>query len=143
MRSKAPLALMEQLIMVLVFALAAALCLRAFAAADSQSRRQALRDGAAVQGQSMAEVLKSCGGDLARAAQRYGGTASEEGWVCLFDGAWRQTEDPAQALCRVEATPGAGAPGLGRAQVSGWAAGEAEALFTLSVAWQEEVDGLG
>ena len=31
MRSKSPLALMEQVIMVLVFALAAALCLRVFA----------------------------------------------------------------------------------------------------------------
>lgn len=31
MRSKAPLALMEQMVMVLVFALAAALCLQAFA----------------------------------------------------------------------------------------------------------------
>ena len=31
MRSKAPLALMEQMVMVLVFALAAALCLQSFA----------------------------------------------------------------------------------------------------------------
>ena len=38
MRSKAPLALMEQMVMVLVFALAAALCLQAFALADRISR---------------------------------------------------------------------------------------------------------
>ena len=46
MKSKAPLALMEQIIMVLVFALAAALCLRTFALSDRMSREGELRDGA-------------------------------------------------------------------------------------------------
>ena len=46
MRSKAPLALMEQMVMVLVFALAAALCLQAFALADRISRQNAERDQA-------------------------------------------------------------------------------------------------
>ena len=41
MKSKAPLALMEQLVMVLVVALAAALCLQAFTLADQISRRNA------------------------------------------------------------------------------------------------------
>ena len=39
MKSRAPLALMEQTVMVLVFALAAALCLRAFVLADGISRQ--------------------------------------------------------------------------------------------------------
>ena len=38
------LPLMEELVMTLVFALAAAICLRAFALADGISRRSALRD---------------------------------------------------------------------------------------------------
>ena len=38
MRSKAPLALVEQTLMILVFALAAALCLQAFVRADRLSR---------------------------------------------------------------------------------------------------------
>lgn len=37
-RSKAPLALMEQIIMILVFALASAVCLQAFVYADRLSR---------------------------------------------------------------------------------------------------------
>ena len=39
MRSKAPLILMEQMVMLLVFALAAALCLQAFVKSDSLSSR--------------------------------------------------------------------------------------------------------
>ena len=45
MRSKAPLALMEQMVMVLVFALAAALCLQAFALADRISRQELPGEG--------------------------------------------------------------------------------------------------
>ena len=46
MKSKAPLALMEQLVMVLVFALAAALCVQAFFASDRMSRQGEARDRA-------------------------------------------------------------------------------------------------
>ena len=45
MRSRAPLALMEQTVMVLVFALAAALCLRAFALADGFTATLRAADG--------------------------------------------------------------------------------------------------
>ena len=38
-RSKAPLAMMEQMVMLLVFALAAALCLQAFVKSDGMSKR--------------------------------------------------------------------------------------------------------
>ena len=48
MRSKAPLVLMEQAVMVLVFALAAALCLRAFVWSDQLSRQNEARDRAPV-----------------------------------------------------------------------------------------------
>ena len=65
MRSKAPLALMEQMIMVLVFALAAALCLRVFVSADSSSQQRELRDRALTEGQSMAELTKANSGNLA------------------------------------------------------------------------------
>ena len=63
MRSKAPLVLMEQLVMVLVFALAAALCVQVFVLSDQTSRNYAARDRAAVAAQNAAEQLKGCGGD--------------------------------------------------------------------------------
>lgn len=140
MRSKAPLALMEQMIMVLVFALAAALCLRAFAAADALSREKEARDRAITEGQSMAEIYKSAAGDAPLAAARYGGRAGTEGWVCLFDGAWALTGDPGEAVYRLEVVPQAGEPGLGTAQVSGTRVKDGLSLFSFPVAWQEEVD---
>ena len=46
MRSKAPLVMMEQMVMLLVFALAAALCLQAFVQSDLLSKDIASRDRA-------------------------------------------------------------------------------------------------
>lgn len=62
MKSKAPLALMEQLVMILVFALAAALCLRAFAYSYNISSQDRIRDAAMLQVQNIAEEVKACGG---------------------------------------------------------------------------------
>lgn len=59
MRSKASLFLMEQLVMILVFALAAALCLRLFAATQEISLETAHRDKAVVIAQNGAELLKA------------------------------------------------------------------------------------
>ena len=44
MRSKAPLVMMEQMVMLLVFALAAALCLQAFVKSDQLSQQGEVRD---------------------------------------------------------------------------------------------------
>lgn len=59
MRSKASLSLMEQLMMVLVFALCAALCLRVFAGARQISEETARCDDAVVIAQNAAEMLKA------------------------------------------------------------------------------------
>ena len=59
MKSKAPLALMEQLVMILVFALAAALCMQVFVRAQEISLETARRDEAVVLAQNGAELLKA------------------------------------------------------------------------------------
>lgn len=59
MRSKASLFLMEQLVMLLVFALAAALCLNVFVRANEISLQTARRDEAVRMAQNAAEMLKS------------------------------------------------------------------------------------
>lgn len=68
MRSKAPLAMMEQMVMILVFALAAALCLQAFVQSDQMSKESEERDRALAEAQSAAEVIQYTGGDFQRAA---------------------------------------------------------------------------
>lgn len=61
MKSKATLFLMEQLVMVLVFALAAALCLGVFARADEMAEQITKRDEAVNLACNAAELLKATG----------------------------------------------------------------------------------
>ena len=59
MRSKSPLTLIELIIMIAVFALAAALCLRAFVWADLKSADNQERDRAVILAASTAEEIKA------------------------------------------------------------------------------------
>ena len=86
MKSKSPLVMLEQLIMILVFALAAALCLQAFALADGQSKNSAARDIAMLEVQRAAEIIKHCGGDITEAAAILECEAGENGLEYKADG---------------------------------------------------------
>ena len=142
MRSKSPLALMEQLVMVLVFALAAALCLRAFVLADQTSRHHADVDRAVLLCQNAAETLKATGLPMAEAQEKarsqMGGFREQGVWYILYDENWQQTEDAEQAayaLC-AQGVP-TDVEGLWKAEVwaDTWADGKV--LFSIPVVWQE------
>lgn len=146
MKSKAPLAMMEQLVMVLVFALAAALCLRAFLWSDSHSRQNAARDRACLEAQNAAELIKHTDGDtaekLSAAAEALGGSYAQGLlWVDYHEDWTPTTEDGAYRLT-AQGIP-SGTPGLGMATVQVTTGGnvdeELTVLFQLEVAWQEEV----
>lgn len=123
MTDKAPLALLEQILMLLIFALAAVLCLQAFLRSDTASREIALRDEAMLCTQSAAEVVKACRGDLHDAAAILGGTV--EGSV------WRAEYERMTLTATVEVSSGY----LGQAQLTATSGGRT--LLTLPVAWQE------
>lgn len=124
MRSKTPLALMEQAVMLLVFALAAALCVQVFVYADQTSRQQEARDRAVLEAQNAAEALKG-GGNVTQQA---------------YDEAWQPTEGAAAYRLTVEYTDG-GDPCLWTAEVTVSTA-EGDILFSLPVAGQRrEVRG--
>ena len=126
MRSKAPLVLMEQLVMVLVFALAAALCVQVFVLSDQTSRSHEARDRAVVAAQNAAEQLERCGGD-------WNGSM----WGVSYDKAWQMCEDQSQAAYHVLVTPVESSRDLlGQAQVAVYTA-EGDVLFSIPVAWQE------
>jgi len=138
MRSKAPLAMMEQLVMVLVFALAAALCLQVFVLSDMTSRRNEARDRAVLEAQNTAEKLKSLRGDFTQAAELYGGTFDGQTWSQSYDADWVQ--NAGNATYHILATSAdSGDPLLGRAEVTVSTA-EGDLLFALPVAWQEVTD---
>lgn len=136
MKNKAPLSLMEQLIMLLVFALSAALCLQVYVLSSQISRRCEAQAHAVTAVQNTAEVVKSCKGDVSRYSDLLGGTGDAHQWQIGYSASW----DPVslhQAAYRVLVTSGAApVPGLGLATVSAHT-DAADTLFTVTVAWQE------
>ena len=127
MKSKTPLVLMEQLVMVLVFALAAALCLRCFVLSDRLSERNALRDEAVLAAQTAAEALKGCGGDYGRTAQMLGGKWNDGRVSVHTEGKYTLMIVPENS----------GDPLLGSARVEVYSVQDDALLFDLTVAWQE------
>jgi len=101
MKRSASLLLMELTIMLLVFALAAALCVQAFVWADSRSRQSAQEDMALLHAQSAAEVLKHCDGDFALAAQTHGGNWDGI-WVISYNEQWEMTDGAATYYLQAE-----------------------------------------
>ena len=114
MKSKASLQLMELLVMILVFALAAAMCLEVFARAGEISEETARRDQAVVMAANAAEILKATAGDISAAE-----AVSREGYrVTVLPGQPRQ-------------------PGLAEAEIQVFF--QEELLFRLNTGWQEEL----
>ena len=150
MKSKAPLVMMEQMVMILVFALAAALCLQAFVLSDSISRENQRRDRAVLLCQNLAEECKAAGYGqqeghplLTEGVTADGG---EEGpyveqvlpgpaSVFYYDENGQPTEDP--AVYRLEAVwlPSEYAA-LNRGQVTAYDQQSGKELFSLVFAWQ-------
>ena len=140
MKSKAPLSLMEQMVMILVFALAAALCLQAFVKSDSISSRSDARDRAVVLCQSTAEALRHT--DQAEDALHlvnpsapvfYEGSQAE----IHYNADWSLCENR-EYTYRLAVQPAeTDQPGLAKALVQVWQSGQAQPLFQLEVAWQE------
>ncbi len=94
MKEKTSLSLMEQIIMLAVFALAAAICLRAFVWSDSASVQSADADRALLLSQNAAEYLRHTGGDLEEAARLGGGTAQGDCWIIDYEDGWVLTATP-------------------------------------------------
>lgn len=135
MKNRTSLVLMEQLVMVLVFALAASVCLRAFARADRISAEISRQDRAVYLAQNGAETLKACGGDFDEAAQLLGGAVQGNRLIVSYDENWNRTESAGAYRLEIEKNS-TQTPGLGQAQVRILGTGD-EALFSLELAWQE------
>lgn len=118
MKNKTSLVLMEQLIMVLVFALAAALCLQVFVEADRISQETACRDEAVLMAQNAAEILKATSGDADRAMLALPADAAAAGYRMELE---RQS---------------AGTPLMGMTEIRVYL--KEKLLFTLHTGWQED-----
>ncbi|MBR2852661.1 MAG: hypothetical protein IKB91_09805 [Anaerotignum sp.] len=119
MRSKTPLVLMEQLVMVLVFAMAAAICLQVFSLSDRLSKENEARAEAALLAQNTAEELKSSYGEALLDWEEADGIyyMEEEGYRVQVQTA--ETEISGLQKVRLQVLQ------------------EEEVLFEIPVAWQE------
>ncbi len=128
MKSKASLTLIELLIMLLVFAFAAALCLQAFARADRISGESARLDSAVTLAQSAAEALKANSGNFEKASACLGGEWDENCWTI-------SEEDYELRATLVQS----GYPQMGQSEIL-VCEPEGETVFSLTVVWQKGVD---
>lgn len=145
MKSKTPLSLMEQMVMLLVFALAAALCMQAFVLSDSLSRRAEARDRACLVCQSAAELLQRTGAAgeeaLSGAAAALGAEYVHGTLLQGYGTDWKPAAEAEEAAYRLTAEEeDSGQPGLGRARISVCDARTEEVLFQLETAWQVPLD---
>ena len=140
MKNKAPLSLMEQLIMLLVFALSAALCLQIYVFSAQISRRSEATGHAVTAVQNTAESVKFCRGNVSRYPQLLGGTGTSQQWEIGYNENWEKTS-ASEAAYRILITPEATSlPALGRASVTALTETD-EVLFSVSVSWQEVAYG--
>ena len=139
MKNKAPLTLMEQLTMILVFALAAAVCLRLFALANTMSVNAADQDQAVMKVQNAAETLKLFQGDFERFVETCGGEQTSTGWKIGYDENWEPVAEktPTYAVEAIEFDDQI--PLLRTATVTANAR-NGKQLFQINVSWQEACD---
>lgn len=139
MKSKAPLMLMEQMILLTVFALAAALCVQAFVKSDKISTTSESRDQAVICVQSIAEMMRYHHGDISVVANAAGGSVTGDMLQIAYDKSWNivNSMDSAAYLLYARALP-ADVAGLYKARV--WViphhSDEQDELFSLEIMWQ-------
>lgn len=124
-RSKAPLALMEQIIMILVFALTAAVCLQAFVYSNNLSEEGDKENMAASHAQEVVETCKMYSGDLDQVQLKLSGERTENGIRVFYE------EDHMTVVLEITEQ----SDWLGRAKVSVQDEKDQE-IFSVDTAWQ-------
>ena len=144
--NKTPLLLMEQMIMLLVFALTAVICLQAFVRADAWSKESAALDQAVILTQSAAETIRHYGGEdshpLQKAAQTMEGDydPASDSFTVTYDEDWQP--DPAGVYILKASAVDSSLPGMGEAEIAMQDASQEKEIFRLKVAWPMEVSDI-
>ena len=122
MRNKAFAPLIEQICMIAVFAIVAAVCIGGFSRADNISRQTQQQDAAVNLAQNVAEQVKA------------GALRPEEASLLYYNDALQPAEAETAAFT-VRLTPETSDPLLGSARIT--VLRDGEELFSLTVKWQE------
>lgn len=129
-RSKAPLALMEQIIMILVFALAAAVCMQAFVYSNELSKNGAKKEQASTYVQEVAEHCKAYQGDLTLVQEKLGGTLEKDTLVVSY------AEENMKVILEKQPVSSESNTLLEKAKVYA-KEDEGEMIFSIEIAWQK------
>lgn len=136
MKNKASLILAEQLVMILVFSLAAVICLGIFIKAHQISQQSENLDAAVLLAQNAAETVKASRGDWEVIAEKLNGTSESNGVSILYNRDL-QPEENGFFSVHIRSLPTENLF-LGSAEISVYCSTEPDSsLFTLAVAWQE------
>jgi len=101
MKNKAPLVMMEQMVMVLIFVLAAALCLQTFVLAGTISKTTEAQSNAMLVAQNAAEGLKAAGlKSFVKEAEQ-----KKDGFRFFFDGTWKEVSGAEEAEYFLDVCP--------------------------------------
>ena len=128
MKSKTPLVLMEQIIMVLIFALSAVVYIKVFVYSNNVSKSVEAASHAAFKAQTMAEELKYSSGESLE-----NWNYDNESWYIYYDENWQETKEEAEYT--MKATKEYEEDGLCRVSLRVFDDGEV--IFEIPVAWQE------
>ena len=128
MKSKTPLVLMDQIIMVLIFALSAVVYIKVFVYSNNVSKSVEAASHAAFKAQTMAEELKYSSGESLE-----NWNYDNDSWYIYYDENWQETKEEAEYTMKV--TKEYEEDGLCR--VSLRVLDDREVIFEIPVAWQE------
>ena len=126
MKNRAALVLMEQLVVILVFSLAAALCLLAFSQAHRISAETALQDRAVELAITGCEVIKAHRGNPDGAAAILEGEEKEDHILVIREDLYMKIHILSGEI-----------PGLGRAKVEVFQENTDNPIYSLTTLWQE------
>lgn len=135
MKNKSYLSLLEQLFMILIFALASALCLRGFYLANKMSKDREVLDNGVFSAQNAAELLKSTKGDLESCATSLGGFAEKDALTVFFDSNGHAVNSEKHSRYKLVATKNHSSDNFTES-ASICVICDSKIIFELEVAWQ-------
>lgn len=114
-KSKSRLFLIEMVVIILFFSIAAAVCVNMFAHAKMISVKSTELTEASMKAQEAAETFKSAGGDAGAVRDRLDAHADGEGIAVYYDGEWERTNAQPAYVLRMDFSK---EDGLSRADIS-------------------------
>lgn len=114
-KSKSRLFLIEMVVIILFFSIAAAVCTNMFAQAKAVSAQSTELTMALMEAQEAAETFKSAGGDPMAVGEKLGAQEDGESLVAYFNEAWERTDGQSAYSMKMDFSA---ENGLRRAEIS-------------------------